>query len=300
MFDIPQMLALRAQGRLWRVVVILIGLGISSVGVFIWMWAPVIAIAFDVPTMLSCFDYHSGHVLVCTAFGNEADITGPVLGYVIIPAVAALTGSFVINVVKRFTRAPVLRDAAPILFLRSFVDDQAHLKAHRGDLLRLLMDAGRSPDSVDQLLVYEFINRGPVVALGRPGERRPPFGAQRIYADNATWRNAITALFDRSQTIVLAVNESAGLRWEIYECARRPDLLIKTLFLMRKTSDFDLVTTIPMGATVVPTGFNGVVIGAYQSQGGWVILTSRKPTRITYQIATRHYFQAKPSVATKP
>src|ERR1700674_1807856 len=94
--------------------------------------------------MFSCCDAHAGHVFVCTAFGNQADITGPVLGYVIIPTVAALIGSFVINVVKRFTRAPVLRDAAPTLFLRSFVDDQAHLKAHRGGLLRSLMDAGRS------------------------------------------------------------------------------------------------------------------------------------------------------------
>ena len=42
--------------------------------------------------------------------------------------------------------------------------------------------------NADEALIDEIAQYGPVVALGRPGEKHVPFGAQRHYEAHETWQ----------------------------------------------------------------------------------------------------------------
>lgn len=95
----------------------------------------------------------------------------------------------------------------PVLFLRGFRDDgsgQSSLFAIRtreGALMKYLRDLG------------------PVLALGKPGERLPQLGAHRIYAPHETWHDLAGRLMTLSQLIILrgvdSPGDSPGMEWEL-------------------------------------------------------------------------------------
>ncbi|NKB16401.1 MAG: hypothetical protein HC774_05260, partial [Sphingomonadales bacterium] len=69
---------------------------------------------------------------------------------------------------------------APVLFLRPFADDQVRLATKR---LMFLARAGRwlaATRNLDVLLLNEATPYGPVVAIGNPKDRLPPYGAARV------------------------------------------------------------------------------------------------------------------------
>lgn len=119
----------------------------------------------------------------------------------------------------------------PILFLRSFRDDQVKLRRSRRSLLRLLTGSS-DRRLLDHLATEELSSLGPVVALGAPGEPISPYGAARGYFEHANWQNAVLNLMDGAALIVLVVDETAGTWWEIEQIAARPERLHKTVFLV--------------------------------------------------------------------
>jgi hypothetical protein len=56
---------------------------------------------------------------------------------------------------------------------------------------------------------------GVPVCVGRPGERLPPAGFHRIYFADADWQRSVLAMAARAKCIVLVVDATDGLRWEI-------------------------------------------------------------------------------------
>lgn len=56
---------------------------------------------------------------------------------------------------------------------------------------------------------------GPFVALGSPEDYLPPEGAVRTYADDLDWMNYFKVLADQARAIVMEVNKSDNLRWEL-------------------------------------------------------------------------------------
>jgi hypothetical protein len=297
-FDIPISFARRAPGRSIRLALSLLGVGFAAYGISMLIDAPGTMTSLDIVNLQRCVEDYPTKQLPCVAFSyvqGEGDITTMglerlAMGYIGFPVLGMLAAALIINLAKRFTPAPLLEDAtAPILFLRSFADDQARIKPRSGGLLTAILDFGRAPDSIDQLLTYEFAARAPVVALGKPGERRPPFGARRIYADHAGWKGEIEALFSSSQAIVLVIDRSQGIEWEIEQCLARPELREKTLFLMRAPEDYEVLAPVLGDASSTPP--NRAVLAAHCSADGWNVLTARRKTRITYQICARRFFQ---------
>ena len=62
--------------------------------------------------------------------------------------------------------------------------------------------------------------RGDLIAIGNPkdrkgGARQSPWGAQRLYVDDAHWQETVTMLARDADRIVLCVDASDGVRWEI-------------------------------------------------------------------------------------
>jgi hypothetical protein len=91
---------------------------------------------------------------------------------------------------------------APILYLRSFLDDYTS-------------NDSRSDQRTDEELLTMILKKsGPVVAVGIPGERLPPLGAARMYlGDN--WESIVQGLMVKAQLIVVSPGLSEGLITEM-------------------------------------------------------------------------------------
>jgi hypothetical protein len=113
----------------------------------------------------------------------------------------------------------------PILFLRAFKDDQVQLgnakmiwAARVGGWLHHIGD-------LDRLLLEEGTPYGPVIAIGNPGDEWPPYGAARAYFDDKTcfddkaWQQAVMELAKSSLAIVLCVDDTEGMWWEVEHVA---------------------------------------------------------------------------------
>ena len=111
----------------------------------------------------------------------------------------------------------------PVLYLRAFaVEDTAFAIVKGKDGRRLkssLLDKlefGRPY----RIRFEEFFGGcisqsvGPFVALGRPGEFLPRFGASREYQANADWEERIARIAQSAQAIVVQCGESENLGWE--------------------------------------------------------------------------------------
>jgi len=127
---------------------------------------------------------------------------------------------------------------APILFLRAFKDDQIQLQNVK---LSLIGRTGRWLDGIgdlDRLLLQEGTTYGPVVAIGNPSDRFPPYGAARGYFDDKTWRAAVADLAGNALAIVICLDRTEGIWWEVGHIARL-GYLPKTLFLIHPKDSSD-------------------------------------------------------------
>jgi len=103
---------------------------------------------------------------------------------------------------------------APILFLRSFDNDQFEFRRRWWDIPSRWFDLWSFRRNADELLVDEAAQYAPVVALGNPDDRQPRFGARRHFAEHQAWKSVVLDTALRSTAIVLVAGESPSLRWE--------------------------------------------------------------------------------------
>jgi hypothetical protein len=129
----------------------------------------------------------------------------------------------------------------PILFLRSFRDDQVSLRPLKSALFRLPFSGMPSMRALDHILIERFLTIAPVVALGRSEEKAkgfPPFGAVRIYADgDDAWRHEVQRLAREARKVVFVFDEQVldplrGINWEIRHIGESPELIGKTVFIL--------------------------------------------------------------------
>lgn len=97
----------------------------------------------------------------------------------------------------------------PVLYLRSFrfdaIDD---------------LQAQRSGQTEEAAMVSGLERIGPVLAIGRPGERLGHLGAARLYVADDDWQTIARRLMASARLVVIrAGGDSPGIRWEL-ACAR--------------------------------------------------------------------------------
>lgn len=126
----------------------------------------------------------------------------------------------------------------PVLFLRSFRDDAVALPAPRSGIAFQLFNYAERNKSLDELLLEEGTSLGPVVALGNPTDAIPPYGAARAYLQNSDWQKMIAELMEQAIAIVICVDDSESLWWEIKFVVEQQHLN-KTLFLLHPKYDSD-------------------------------------------------------------
>lgn len=166
--------------------------------------------------------------------------TGGVLArsWAVIGAIVILIGHGLFHVGKRLSAREMWRPAVasasdrPILFLRGFDDDQCTFRRRAWDLLARWLDLWSFRQNLDEALVDELAQFGPVIALGRPGDKRTPFGAQRHYSDHADWQQTLATAARAAHAIVLVASDSPGVKWE-YDLLKNEAMLEKVLLVFR-------------------------------------------------------------------
>lgn len=128
-------------------------------------------------------------------------------------------------------RVQHLDERAPILFLRSFVNDTVPLPNGTWTVTRWLVDSAGAMDTLDMMILSEGTRYGPTVALGNPDDPAPPYGVARGYFDHSDWKDAVSRLCEKSAAIVMVLDETEGVEWEISHIATRK-YTDKTLFLL--------------------------------------------------------------------
>jgi hypothetical protein len=96
---------------------------------------------------------------------------------------------------------------APVLYLRSFEDDQ------RASRLK-----GRLTEEEHLASVLSQI--GPFVAVGRPGEALPTVGASRVYLGDEQWQPTVEELLRGARLVIIRTGRTAGLDWEVERAVR--------------------------------------------------------------------------------
>lgn len=126
-------------------------------------------------------------------------------------------------------------DAALVLYLRPFQHDDNYFGAapQRGGLDFLFPPNEHIGARPEERLVIVARGTGPMIALGRPGERLPQIGAARIYIEHTDadqrWKAVIVDLCQRSKLVILQFGTATpGLLWEIQNVPKlvKPECLV--------------------------------------------------------------------------
>jgi len=87
--------------------------------------------------------------------------------------------------------------------------------------------------SFEESLMFALSFIGPVVAVGKPGEKLPPLGAARLYFDAEDWQAHVERLIQQARAVVLVLfspgslevhGQGEGLKWEIEQAISQTNL----------------------------------------------------------------------------
>ena len=123
---------------------------------------------------------------------------------------------------------------APVVYLRAFTDDgqMAVRGRHWQDRVFGKLAGVLTVTTPEQELAFILQRVGPVVAIGKPGERLPELGAARVYVAHDAWQQTVLDMLDRSSMVLARVGASPGVLWEldrVLSLASRSKVLILVL-----------------------------------------------------------------------
>lgn len=136
----------------------------------------------------------------------------------------AIIGSILCRIGKKLStngaeRLLLLDPRKPVLYLRSFVDDQVASSAVAGgqqvEVLHRSMAQAFRGDTEEEILASEFNRIGPCIAVGKPAERLPPIGAARMYFEDSEWEEGVRTLMMRSELVVMRAGTTRGFLLEL-------------------------------------------------------------------------------------
>src|SRR5215203_1582535 len=184
--------------------------------------------------------HYGREAVAAEGFANQL---GQAMAALLGPILFGTIGSVCVVAAKRIGAA--LRRArhrhdtrAPVVYLRSFTVDR-HLSRRPFALGRVF-----SSRTEEEQLVEALREIGPVVAVGRPGERLPRLGAARIYVEAGDWQQQILSWFERAALVVIHVpaNPTTGVAWETDRSLRLVPLGRLVFLLESKSKSLEWIT----------------------------------------------------------
>lgn len=131
---------------------------------------------------------------------------------------------------------------APVLLLRAFRRDGDRIDVpftwSSINMLSLDYYRKRVKTTPEEQLTKKLESLGPVIALGRQGETLQPLGASRLYVPVNEWQERFQSMAPMALLIVMIVDCSESLRWELAEISRTQSLARLMLVLARREFKF--------------------------------------------------------------
>lgn len=183
----------------------------------------------------------------------------------------------------------------PVLFLRAFAHEQVPLRAARMPWLVRTFDPGTEYGTLEEMMVHELAFLGPVVTLADPARSERPVGAARWHVDGQSWQGFVEGQMGRAGLVVLAMAETAGVRWEV-ETLKTARALDRTVFVFRPetTRDRALLASLgewleipPAVSEAVGEGARNVLALAAPPGRAPLLIVSRGLSEIDYEVALR-------------
>jgi hypothetical protein len=184
--------------------------------------------------------------------------------------------------------AMVADSRSPVLFLRSFADD--NLKV---DFRRHAPMEDREKVSFEETLVANLSSYGPVIAIAEPGQAPVP-GAARAYFKTHEWQPRVLDWMDRSRLIAIVVGQTRGIQWEVEKILAHRHIG-KTMLLLppsaRHRERWSVICRLldgtPWGAAVIQLDTT-LLRAVYFAPGGRVVVfTSQSNREIDYRLAVQ-------------
>jgi len=152
--------------------------------------------------------------------------------------------------IKHLTAEELLKKdkREPILFLRTFRKDNIDIRELTGfakdNMFSPNYYINKSELTFEEKITEIFNSLGPVVAIGRPNEKKQLLGASRIYISDDEWKDKVKDLALKSSFILLIVDDSPSLRWEFQEMIKLKKLNQLFLIMPPFVKNEDIPSTI--------------------------------------------------------
>lgn len=199
---------------------------------------------------------------------------------------------------------------APILFLRSFDDDEKQV--YTGS------DKAFLDFSLETRLSNHFSHFGPFIAIGSPKESVPQLGAARVLLSDDEWQPRVLGWMQNSQMIVMYSGKTHWVNWELRQvlnngCAERLILMIPEIKAWRKSKrEAEVNARVAQIREVFKDtpweeelmqfdDFMGLRAMLFCPDGSMVMVKSRSRSRDAYHLAAliAHQLLLDPAVATR-
>jgi hypothetical protein len=185
---------------------------------------------------------------------------------------------------------------APVLFLRSFADDDLRVWAHASPRLALVERLlGRRTERFEVVLGWHLWRFGPVVAVGRPLEKLPPLGAAREYLDQEQWQQEVEQRIGQARAVVVVLGRTSGLLWEL-QAIERLGATDRMLIVVPPIDDSEterrwgvlerLVAAGQVGwPALPPVARSRMLVGILDGKRRWSVMTGRPSDEYHYEVA---------------
>lgn len=139
----------------------------------------------------------------------------------------------------------------PLLYLRSFADDEVSVRA-RWDRRRLRLENVGWParDRFEEVVTRHLARYGPIIAVGQPGERVPKLGAAREYLPGREWQQGVRSRMQNAAVVAVVLGRTGGLEWELAALVET-GTLARTLLVVPPVDDAEIQTRWHTTATAI-------------------------------------------------
>jgi hypothetical protein len=168
----------------------------------------------------------------------------------------------------------------PVTLLRSFSDDS--LRAPRD---------GFSSGPFESYVALANWGRGPVLAIGRPGERLPRFGACREYCSDDRWKSRVLELLQQSSRIVMVMGTTHAVAWELQQIVLHGHLH-KTVYVIPPDNDVEYRYKLfrarmqsLLGTCDLPERAGNIILVGFNAGGRVRAIAAYEPIPLTYVAA---------------
>ncbi len=110
----------------------------------------------------------------------------------------------------------------PVLYLRSFQRDESIVRLAFSSLRYLLSPIWWRPRmSVESFLADAVAPIGPLMVVGKPGERLPKPGGYRVYIADKEWKTKVVRMMKKARLVIIRLESTGeGLWWEIERASK--------------------------------------------------------------------------------